>query len=306
MQKNSKGQKIQIIYVAGYGHSGSTILEILLSCADNIVGLGELVGIPRELNASFTKEFLSKSKFCGDLFERIEKALEKQGESLRSISELNSYERIIGRNRKKLESRYHKFWDTFLKAAKLDPNQTITGFVDSSKTSFAHARRPYLLQKNADFEVIVVHVIRHPQQILWRHKKKAVKLSKLEEPEWMSQIKQISKTTLNWAISNVWPAIHSSKVDKYVRISFEELCEFPVETLKKIEREGGINLQETIQRVENERPLPPTCGIAGNIPVKKQEEELRFQPSKKSIKPVGPFLKILSLLLLPIYKVLTR
>lgn len=306
MQKNTDGEKIQIIYIAGYGHSGSTILEILLSCGDHLVGLGELVGIPRELNASFTIEFLGKNKFCGDLFDRVERALEKEGESLRSIAELNQYERIVARNSKNLKSRYHKFWNTFLKAAKKDPHHKITGFVDSSKTAFAHARRPFLLQENKDFEVIVVHVIRHPQQILWRHKKKAVTLSNKEEPEWVSQFKQITKTTLNWALSNIWPVIQSSKADKYVRISFEELCEFPVETLKKIEQKSGLNLKDSIQRVENERSLPPTCGIAGNIPVKKQEEELRFQPSKKSIKPVGPFLKILSLLLLPIYKVLTR
>lgn len=306
MQKINSNDKIQLIYIAGYGHSGSTILEILLSCGDGIIGLGELVGIPRELNASFTKEFLGKNEFCRNLFSRVETKLEEEGESLKSILELNQFERMINRDKKKLSSRYHKFWNTFLIAAKEDPHQKIIGFVDSSKTSFAHALRPYLLQKNKNIEVTVIHVIRHPQQILWRHKVKAVVLSNKAEPEWLSQLKQIFKTTLNWAFSNIIPAILHNKTYKYVRISFEELCEFPVKTLEKIQRDTHLNLENSIDRVRNRKPLPSTCGIAGNIPVKKQEEELRFEPSKKSIKEVGPFLKVLSTLLLPIYGILTK
>jgi hypothetical protein len=303
---DDNNSSIRIIYIAGYGHSGSTILEILLSCSKNIFGLGELVGIPRELNASFTKSFLKKYQFCSDLYERTEKALASKGESMESIRELNQCEHLFGRRNKALKKRYNEFWSTFLKTAKNDPNQSILGFVDSSKTSLAHAYRPYLLQQNPDFNVSVVHIVRHPKSVLWRHKKKATLLSKYEEPEWMSQTRQLFKTTLNWGFSNIWPVFLSNKFHKYVRISHEELCEFPVETLEKIQKECKLDLCDTIDRVKNNKPLPPTCGIAGNIPVKKQEKELRFEPSKKTVPKTGPILSILSLLLLPIYKFLTR
>lgn len=305
MFKDSK-EKVRVIYIAGYGHSGSTIMETLLCCPDEIVGLGELVGIPRELNASFTQIFLEKNPFCADLYQRIQDKLERNGESFHSISELSKYENILRFRSKAVKERYDRYWSTFLNVAKNDPSKNIKGFVDSSKTSFAHARRPYYLQENSDIEVAMVHIVRHPKAILWRLKGKAVKLRSKDEPKWISEIKQVIITTLNWTFSNIWPALFSHKVDKYVRISFEELCEFPVETLKKIGKNCNLDLSETIERVKNNRPLPPTCGIAGNIPVKKREDELRFQPSKKVIPETGFFLSILSVCLIPIYKILTR
>ncbi len=36
-------QKNTIIYIAGLGHSGSTILDLILGCHSDIVGLGEIM-----------------------------------------------------------------------------------------------------------------------------------------------------------------------------------------------------------------------------------------------------------------------
>jgi len=40
-----KGNDMKIIYIAGLGHSGSTILDMALGCNKNIVGLGEIIQI---------------------------------------------------------------------------------------------------------------------------------------------------------------------------------------------------------------------------------------------------------------------
>lgn len=304
MQEN-QGNSIRIIYVAGYGHSGSTILEILLSSSDHIIGFGELVGIPRELDASFTKTFFEKNPFCKSFYERIDTALKVEGESLNSITEMNTYEHFFGIKSKKRKARYQKFWSTFLKAASNNPNSSATTFVDSSKTAFAHVFRPYNLHNIEGVDVSMVHIVRHPLSILTRFKRKEV-LNNMEGPDWLNAFKRTFKTFLNWTFSNVLPALLSFKVERYVRISFEDLCEFPVETLKKIEQECQLDLSDSIDRVINDKPLPPTCGIAGNIPVKKQKNELRFQSSKKSIPKAGIFISLLSLPLILIYKLLTR
>lgn len=264
-----------------------------------------MVGIPRELHASFTKSLFEKNPYCRNLYERIETALEAKEESLNSISELNRYEHLFGMKSKKKKRRYQLFWNTFLRAAENNAGQPITTFVDSSKTALAHALRPYHLHSIDGVDVSMVHIIRHPRSILNRFKKKAI-LNNMQGPDWLNTFKRTFKATLNWTFSNMWPACLSFKLDHYVRISFENLCEFPVETLKKIEKDCQLDLSNSIDRVKNDKPLPPTCGIAGNIPVKKQEKELRFQPSKKVIPKTGPILSLLSLTLLPVYKLLTR
>lgn len=312
MNRSTEDGKIRIIYIAGYGHSGSTILETLLSCPDEVIGLGELVGIPRELNASFTIEFMKKNKFCSEIYQRVKEALSVDGESLESIRELNTFENFFSRMTEKQQNRYNQFWSTFLNAAADHPNHLITSFVDSSKTTLGFARRPYNLQNIDGAEVVMVQIVRHPRTILNRLKNKDVlrnksrRLSANDDPTWINEFIQVFKTVLNWTFSNVWPAISSRKSTRYIRISFEELCEFPVETLKKIEQRCKIDLSDTINRIQNDLPLPSTCGFTGNIPVKKEEKELRFQPSKKSIPKTGPFIYLISLLLVPIYKFLIR
>lgn len=94
----------------------------------------------------------------------------------------------------------------------------------------------------------------HTRTILNRLKNKSNHVGAKDEPTWFDELIRFIKTVFNWTSSNAWPAINSRKSYKYIRISFEELCEFPLETLKKIEQGCKIDLSDTINRVKNGGP----------------------------------------------------
>ena len=163
--------KKRIIYIAGYGHSGTTILEILLSSSDNIVGLGELVRVPFEIKATYTKHLFERNNYCQCMYKRIVHDLALIGERIESIKEINQFEHLLNKKKRVSIKRYKKFWVTFFNAAASDLNKPVNTFIDSSKTSIAHAFRPILLHHIDSFDVTIIHIIRHPKPILWRLKK---------------------------------------------------------------------------------------------------------------------------------------
>ena len=59
MAKIKKNKSITVIYISGDGHSGSTLLDILIGSQKNVFGAGELNNISRE---GLLKEFCS----CGE------------------------------------------------------------------------------------------------------------------------------------------------------------------------------------------------------------------------------------------------
>jgi hypothetical protein len=304
MNSTPVGKKVQLIYIAGYGHSGSTILETLVCCPDNIIGMGELVGIPRELKASFTKVFMENYPECRDLYRRIEDSLEKDNESFNSITELNKQEHLVSYSSQKNRNRYNRFWSTFIDSVVNHTDDTVTIITDASKTALAHARRPYYLQKLENVDVKMVQIVRHPRSVLGRYREKGIYIDEEKGHQRIKEYLRVIRTSFNWTFSNLWPVLNSSKVNRYVRITFEDLCENPVKAIKKVQDSLRVDLSETIKRLENNEPLSATCGIAGNIPVKKQDRQLKFQPSKKSISKTGFFTTFISLLLMPVYRFL--
>lgn len=306
MNSKSPRKRLQLIYIAGYGHSGSTILETLVCCPDNIIGLGELVGIPRELNASFTKIFMENYPKCRDLYRNIENALEIENETLKSISELNKLEHLLNFHSKRERNRYNKFWTLFFDTAVSHSNASVSIITDASKTALAHAKRPYYLQNLKDVDVKMIHIIRHPRSVIGRYRSKRIYVDNVKGHQRLKEFFRVVRTSLNWTFSNIWPALNSKRVHKYVRISFEELCDKPAETIRRIQDTLEIDMSDTIRRLDNNEPLSATCGIAGNIPVKKKDRELKFQPSKKSVTETGFTSALVSIILMPVYSLLTK
>lgn len=63
MTKNFKNKSITVIYISGDGHSGSTLLDILLGSQKNVFSCGELNNISRE---GLLQEFCSCGEQLGD------------------------------------------------------------------------------------------------------------------------------------------------------------------------------------------------------------------------------------------------
>ena len=69
-----------IIYIAGYGRSGSTILDIVLSNSDNVITIGEISNVFRELNNT-------TNKYYADILATTVKELSLSKEEINNIKD---------------------------------------------------------------------------------------------------------------------------------------------------------------------------------------------------------------------------
>jgi hypothetical protein len=192
-----------VIYIQGYGHSGTTILDILLGSSADAFSCGELTFINRE---GIADEFCSCNNRIGQcsFWSPVMKLWSEKStipltdyKKLRNQFEGNrSYLRVL-----KNQIFPSQIFRTYIESTELlydtiYENCGTSFIIDSSK----QATRPFVLTKFA--EVQVLHICRNFRGVLNSEKKNVVVDLKdgIETP---SPPKRTLKVLLDWLISNL-------------------------------------------------------------------------------------------------------
>lgn len=290
-------KKIRILYIAGYGHSGSTILEMLLSCPKGVIGFGELSDIGKK-DTKKIDDNIQKKVLCEPYYHRIKQKLEDINESWESTIDIVHCEHLFSKKKPQEKSRYRRYWSAFFYAAAEAGEYTEATFVDSSKSAVSRALRPILLKEIKNLEVTCVHLFRNPSPILTKMRKKE------KRNGWINgEFIPVAISAYHWLFSNLWPIYAARYCDNYVRLSYEKLCDDPTTTLSNLGSRIGLDMSDPIHKIKQNKPLPRTCALAGNRLL--FQKETRFQPVKK--KPLNAettLEKFFATLLYPMYKLL--
>jgi len=237
-------KKIKVIYIAGEGRSGSTLLERILGQHPQIFAAGELKHI---WERSFIENQLCS---CGKPFNDcpvwqgiVESFLEKRNrlepqsviEAFKKTSRIRHY--IFGKNLKNCYSEFINDIYTDLYRSILE-NTKKEFVIDASKHPvFAH-----ILAQNKKIVLYVIHLIRDVRGVAYSWTKKRERPEITHRKEYMPRY-SVVRTALSWSIVNkiasdlkVYPTL------KYIRIFYEELVSNPKETLEKIYKRLEVDL----------------------------------------------------------------
>lgn len=152
-------QKPEVIYIAGYGRSGSTLLDCLLARKPGNFGGGELTNL-------FDEMYRDRTCSCGvslsacELWSEILTEIEPDRTEPALAKEARRAERLF------LPSVHEKYlgaWKRIILA--LSERRQIRFLIDSSKTSRLAFRRPLLLRK-IGCKVYLIHLIRRPEGVV--------------------------------------------------------------------------------------------------------------------------------------------
>jgi len=260
-----------VIYIGGYGRSGSTILGTLLGSGDDVVHLGELACLRDDWANS------RRRCSCGELFPECPQWSQLQPESalssddwrvLRRLEHLASLPRLavglVSRREKEVLDRYARVF--------LSTVSGITGsrtLVDSSKTARAAASRPLALARYGHIEVKIVHLTRSGTRCLQSLLRTGSNWE-LEGRDVAGRTGPI-RNTLGWLMANLAATLIGRLFfrHKYYRLRFEELLENPLQELTNLESWLGVDLDRTRQRLTEGDVLDIGHVLGGN--------RLRFQ-----------------------------
>lgn len=217
--------KIKILYIAGLGRSGSTLLAKLLGQLDGFVNVGEAARylfnaamIAQDLPCSCGK-VVSNCEFWRDIVEDINEAGQDDGREVLRIRCLpllmSPVQSLVFRPR--VESLQVKLKCLYASIAEKARCEVI---VDSSK----HPTIAYVLSRTQNIELYVAHLVRDPRGVVysWSNPK-----------EYLPAAPPLV-VALRWMAFNGASELLRKHVHTYWRIRYEDLVLNPREVLERL------------------------------------------------------------------------
>ena len=261
--------KPKIIYIMGHSRSGSTIFDIMLSNASNVVGVGELINL--ESLGFIKNEYCS----CGnrieecDFWSKIKKDVvdsgfdnfEKQHNLIKSV---DGHKRFFYEYLEKTKTSI-EIADSYLNYNKhlfssIIKHSNANSVVDSSKMP----TRGYFLSLMEEFDVYLLHIVRDPRAVCWSlHKSIKKDLEKGVQRDMPGT--PIMKTIKSWLGNAVMSLkIKQQLSDKYMLINYDRLIQDNEAVLDEISKFTDVDFSEVAQMIKRDDEFIKFHTVAGN------------------------------------------
>jgi hypothetical protein len=191
----------KLVYIGGYGHSGSTLVEYLMTASPQVIACGEV--------ASSAREGMMKSRCtCGELTRDcpiwgafVQTSFPPDGWRHQDLT---------------LALLQHVSDDYPL-------------LVDSSKTAWQSAAVPFGLRRRLGHDFELVHVARDPRAVCWSALKKAERRGNARS----NGALLCAFTTVGWWIANLACEFFGWMYpNQYVRLGYEDVVRSPREEVR--------------------------------------------------------------------------
>lgn len=257
--------KLKIVYIAGYGRSGTTLLSIALGEHPAICSAGEL----HEL----TRSAWSQNNFCScgarmrdcsfwgsvmrrwlgsapdavlDAYQRVQSPIEN--------SFMPSFLKT-GPQSKVFAERTHALFDEIAAAS----GNTV--IVDSSKLP----GRAGALARDRDLDLYVIHLVRDGRGVAWSLRKAYQRDAKAGVQRELKP-KPTVRTSLRWSLVNLAAERLAGAVgkDRYLRVRYEDFAADPAAVLGRIGAMIGVDLGAVGANLKDGAGMNPRHQLAGS------------------------------------------
>ena len=252
-----------LLYIAGYGHSGSTLLNIMLGQAPGIMGAGELFRLAGAARAG------DERCSCGPPVRACPVWREVLPRWARTVDEpdpLTSYRRLQRHCETFLPGIAARERDAYARhtRALLGAVREVTGrpvVVDSSKLP----GRAHALAQVPGIDLRLVHLVRDGRGVAWslRHRRQRDPGAGLEQDK---RARSVVRTGLLWMAANLATERVARRLGpgRSIRLTYEELVREPKASLNRIGRMIGTDLDLLATGLATGRPLAAGHVMAGN------------------------------------------
>ena len=224
-------KKIKLIYIAGTGHSGTTLISLIIGSSKNCLPLGELHFLQEYKKSS--KKFLCD---CGkpleqcEFWSKIVYNVDTNKLFLLNDSLWNKVKFILSVLFYPLtKPNFKKYTDSKLyQLITNHPECNGKIVVDSSKV----IRRMCYLSTLSDIDLKIVHCVRDCRGVICSYERKG--------QNW-------AKTFMVWLLTNSILSIIKSKgfiKSNYIRLSYDQFTVDPIKFIRKINRKFELNISE--------------------------------------------------------------
>jgi len=273
---SEKEGKLDIIYIGGYGRSGSTIVDLVIGNSRSVLSVGELAHV-FEAWAGVQKDCscgrpVCKCDFWREVREKFEVLSGERGnldaramfENQLSIESQKGFISVLlGVKSKREQEAYRKRQSALFHALREVGSGSLV--LDSSKSARLCAGRAYTLYRLAGLSVKVIHLVRDGRAVIWSVMKGSNR--KLEHREQDARLSfPLWRAIYGWLTANLAVFLQSSLMPKgaVLRVLYEDLTRNPERELTRIGRFLDIDLSEVIAGIKSRKLLTARHNLSGN------------------------------------------
>lgn len=262
---------MKILHVTGVGHSGSTVLAILLAQSPEVFSCGELsqlstsiTGIPTRCSCGQLLSDCSYWKEVVNTWKAISPSLvipdhaERQGYYQSKCRK--SLKKGLGELPRDDVSHFIEEVDALYEAIGVRKN--VNCLVDISKS----VGRASLLAAYSRHDIRILHLIRDPRGVAWSHRKP--RPNKPGMVGGQRKGRSVKNTTKRWVRDNkLAQNLVSRQGEKGMTLRYEDLVCDPIDSIKKVSELIGVDFYKSIDLLIKNNKLEPNHMVAGNIKV---------------------------------------
>lgn len=267
----SEPAKLSVVYISGYGRSGTTVMDIALGQHPGIVGVGELATLTRHVwrndeycacgspvqACGFWTAVMARWTEGRDPRVVVDRYhdLQRQAENLLSPA---SILRGTATNRRVLEP-YAELTVRLFAAIRAVSGRDVV--VDSSKMP----GRALALASMPGIDLHVLHMVRDGRGVAWSLLKRYdrdVKAGLQRE----IKPKSLVRTAARWSFVNLATEVIGARLgpERFIRVRYEDFTADAAGTLGQVGRQLGLDLAATGAALKRGEPVRPMHQIAGN------------------------------------------
>jgi hypothetical protein len=181
----------KLVYIGGYGHSGSTLIEYLMTGCRDVIACGEVAGARGET---------AKTRMC----------------SCGRPAEECPVWSVFFHQASDLDRWRHEN----LELALLQISKEHAVMVDSSKTAWNHAAAPFRFGRKLRQDFVLIHMVRDPRGVCWSLIKRNERARKPANDTFLC-----ISTALGWCFANLACELFSwIYPNQYRRVRYEDLA----------------------------------------------------------------------------------
>lgn len=284
------GIKPKIVFLTGYGRSGSTILDITLAQNPDIFGAGEITALTRHVWQE--NEYCAcgnEIRSCPVWGEVVSRWLEGRDEGA-----VERYHR--------LQRRFEAAFSPFLIASGLAGRLGFAEYREMTESLFRTIAavsgkdivldssklpgRAFALSKLPGIELALIHLVRDGRAVAWSMTQsfdRDVKagFQKVIRP------KSVLRTAMRWTLVNLMAEYACRRLapERCCHVSYEGFTADPQATLERVGARLGLDFSQTARTIARNEPLSPAHQMAGSRIRMKQSMVLSADSSWRAVMP---------------------
>jgi hypothetical protein len=271
-----KRRKVDVVYIGGYGRSGSTLLDLLIGNSREVVSAGELAHV-FEAWARVGKDCsCGKSVDECDFWRKVREEFELQVGGKRNVdahamlanqlsieSQRGFLSLLSGITSKRIQAEYRNNQNALFQALQKAGSKSLV--LDSSKSARLCAGRAYALWKVGGLRVKVIHLVRDGRAVIWSVMKGSNQKMERGDRD-VGLTFPLWRAMYGWLTANVFVAFQKRLLPcgSVMKVLYEDLTRNPERELTRLAEFLRIDLSEVISGLRAGHAFKGSHTISGN------------------------------------------